>query len=47
MVGVIIETTGGYRFALPALGVQSVIGAVVLLSWRAGGKVWRQPAVES
>jgi MFS transporter, ACS family, tartrate transporter len=47
MVGLIIETTGGYRPALAALGVQSVIGALVLFGWRPGWKAWRQPAVES
>jgi hypothetical protein len=47
MVGVIIETTGGYRQALAALGVQSVIGALILFGWRQGWKAWRHPAVES
>ena len=47
MVGVIIESTGSYRPGLAALGVQSVLGAVILLRWRQGWKVWRQPAVES
>jgi ACS family tartrate transporter-like MFS transporter len=47
MVGVIIETTGGYRPALAALGVQSAIGALILFTWRAGGKAWRRAAVET
>ena len=34
MVGLIIEATGSYRPALAALGIQSVIGALVLLGWR-------------
>jgi ACS family tartrate transporter-like MFS transporter len=46
MVGLIIETTGGYRPALAALGVQSVLGAVILFGWRAGRTVWRQPVAE-
>ena len=47
MVGVIIETTGGYRPALAALGVQSAIGALILFVWRGSVKPWRQPAVET
>ena len=34
MVGVIIEATGSYRLGLAALGVQSLIGAVIVLGWR-------------
>jgi nitrate/nitrite transporter NarK len=34
MVGVIIESTGSYRPGLAALGVQSVLGALLLLRWQ-------------
>ena len=34
MVGVIIQSTGSYRPGLVALGVQSVLGALVLLKWQ-------------
>jgi nitrate/nitrite transporter NarK len=33
MVGVIIQSTGSYRPGLAALGVQSVLGALILLKW--------------
>jgi ACS family tartrate transporter-like MFS transporter len=46
MVGVIIETTGSYRPALAALGVQSLIGALLLFGARPGWTAWRQRAVE-
>jgi MFS family permease len=34
MVGLIIEGSGSYRIALAALGIQSVVGAVIIASWR-------------
>ncbi len=34
MVGLIIEGSGSYRIALAALGVQSVLGAVIIAGWR-------------
>ena len=34
MVGVIIEATGSYRPGLAALGVQSILGALVLAKWQ-------------
>jgi len=30
MVGVIIESTGSYRLGLAALGIQSILGALIL-----------------
>ncbi len=42
MVGVIIEGTGSYRPGLAALGVQSVLGAVVLFGWQPARAAWRQ-----
>jgi hypothetical protein len=30
MVGLIIESTGSYRLGLAALGIQSVLGALIL-----------------
>jgi hypothetical protein len=38
MVGVIIQSTGSYRLGLAALGVQSVLGALILLRWRGADK---------
>jgi MFS transporter, ACS family, tartrate transporter len=37
MVGLIIEGSGSYRIALAALGIQSVIGAMIIASWRRDG----------
>jgi MFS family permease len=34
LVGVIIEGTGSYRLGLAALGIQSVLGALLLARWR-------------
>jgi hypothetical protein len=34
MVGLIIEGSGSYRLALGALGIQSVVGALVIAGWR-------------
>ncbi len=34
MVGLIIEGSGSYRIALAALGIQSVLGAVIIAGWR-------------
>lgn len=35
LVGVVIETAGSYRPALAGLGLQCVLGAVVLVAWQA------------
>ncbi len=34
MVGLIIEGSGSYRIALAALGIQSVVGAVIVAFWK-------------
>jgi len=34
MVGLILEGSGSYRWALAALGIQSVAGAIIIASWR-------------
>jgi MFS transporter, ACS family, tartrate transporter len=36
MVGVIIDQTGSYRLGLLALGLQSLLGGIVLLAWTKG-----------
>jgi MFS family permease len=36
MVGVIIDRTGSYRLGLLALGLQSLLGGIVLLAWAKG-----------
>jgi hypothetical protein len=36
MVGMIIEATGGHRAGLAALGVQSILGALVLFGASGG-----------
>ncbi len=47
MVGLIIESTGSYRPGLAALGVQSILGALILMKWRSGRTTWRQQAAQS
>ena len=34
MVGLILEGSGSYRWALAALGIQSVFGAIIIAGWR-------------
>jgi nitrate/nitrite transporter NarK len=36
MIGVIIDATGNYRLGLMALGVQSLVGGIILLIWAKG-----------
>jgi ACS family tartrate transporter-like MFS transporter len=45
MVGVIIESTGSYRTGLAMLGVQSVLGGLIMWKWRAERKARGQRMV--
>lgn len=47
MVGLIIEATDSYRPGLAALGVQSVVGALVLVGWQPASKAWRHRVAQS
>jgi ACS family tartrate transporter-like MFS transporter len=45
MVGIIIDSTGSYRPGLAALGVQSMLGALIMLRWRRVRDVNRRECV--